>query len=784
MDVDLERFAAKLGRLRSLPPVYMIAALVGEAIPDSLLRKARRTRVRNDAESFTASVAFHAEQVLSPLPVSTRDTLARTSFVARAARTMNAVTAPGLGAGRYTICVNSSLEVFLREVALVSLAIIRYRLADTDKAALVRRSLPKLRSLLTSGDVETYTRTVAAPESRQGLEASIMTFFGLRFVVAHEVGHLVCGHVEDTDGAKNTSPQAMTQREYDADAFAARHILSVLEQLRLSSEPTGLQFMGDEIARLACAAPIVFFFAIDTIGIHAHGDGAKNTHPTARLRRAAVENVLHPLIDGEHLREMKEIARTWRTASGANARRESTQRTHPALAAMNRVLSELSVYNYDAALHIAERAAKLYPPARQLLAVVLAESGQRREAIAIQRGLLQEDPRNEETTWNIAVDLASVGETKEAAEHLERAYSLGAGARALERLLLLYAELDQPEGMLRTARLLARERDVNSQSLASAGEFLARRGVVREAISCFERALEVEPTNELWRVRLSDLLVAAGEVEKADSQFKSAEKIWKATYGEQAGAIRAIDEFIGREQPEQARDLLLNELRRYPEDAKLLGRLLFCHVKCGDSENAVRVGSKLRRSGRADSFDLVMCGYALKMMGKEAKAEELFEEALDTGRRERDRLEPCDVGMRRMIRETMAGACFYLAARLMQRGDAKRALQRLRQSVGHCATHENIGNLMYVLLKMGKYSELIAEGTKALSNGLEGPGIYYNMACGMAMRGSYADAVRCLRKASQFESGVIDMARSDPDLEQLRDEGEFKRFVGRGNRMG
>ena len=168
------------------------------------------------------------------------------------------------------------------------------------------------------------------------------------------------------------------------------------------------------------------------------------------------------------------------------------------------------------------------------------------------------------------------------------------------------------------------------------------------------------------------------------------------------------------------------------------------------------------------------------MTGRNAKAEQLFEEALETGRTARRSLEPEDVGMRRMVNEILAGACFYLADRDMKRGDTKRALERLRQSVLYGATHENVGNLMYVLLKMRRYAELLRVGSDALDKGLEGPGIYYNMACAKAARRIVGEAVTYLKKAAELDASVVDMATEDEDLAGIRSEQEFKRFVKRG----
>lgn len=214
-------------------------------------------------------------------------------------------------------------------------------------------------------------------------------------------------------------------------------------------------------------------------------------------------------------------------------------------------------------------------------------------------------------------------------------------------------------------------------------------------------------------------------------------------------------------------------------DQKLLGRLLFCLVKCKEFQEAVRVGSRLQALGKADPLDLVLTGYAHKMMGGKAKAEQLFEEALERGKGERASLGSAEAGMRRMVNEILAGACFYLADRDVERGQMERALERLRQSVRYCATHENIGNLMYVLLKARRYAELLRVGAAALAKGLEGPGIYYNMACAIAARSAVGDAVMYLTRAARLDPNVVDMAKDDKDLLQIRKEKEFKRFTSR-----
>ena len=82
------------------------------------------------------------------------------------------------------------------------------------------------------------------------------------------------------------------------------------------------------------------------------------------------------------------------------------------------------------------------------------------------------------------------------------------------------------------------------------------------------------------------------------------------------------------------------------------------------------------------------------------------------------------------------------------------------------------------LYEAGRYAEVVERGLKLIESNPQSPLLFYNVACCECLSGQTADALDHVRRAIELSEQFRDYARSDSDLDPIRDEPSFKELTG------
>jgi quercetin dioxygenase-like cupin family protein len=85
---------------------------------------------------------------------------------------------------------------------------------------------------------------------------------------------------------------------------------------------------------------------------------------------------------------------------------------------------------------------------------------------------------------------------------------------------------------------------------------------------------------------------------------------------------------------------------------------------------------------------------------------------------------------------------------------------------------------MTPLYQAGRYAEAADRGREVVEAHPEYPEPLYNLACCESLAGRPADAIGHLRRAFERSGDLREWAKTDTDLDPIRDEPEFKELVG------
>lgn len=81
--------------------------------------------------------------------------------------------------------------------------------------------------------------------------------------------------------------------------------------------------------------------------------------------------------------------------------------------------------------------------------------------------------------------------------------------------------------------------------------------------------------------------------------------------------------------------------------------------------------------------------------------------------------------------------------------------------------------------KAGRISDGLRMDRKLVRLQPENATAHYNLACSLSLSKRRADALRSLRKAVALGYSDLDWMMRDPDLENLKDDAEFKKLIGK-----
>ncbi|MFH2204043.1 MAG: tetratricopeptide repeat protein [Elusimicrobiota bacterium] len=185
------------------------------------------------------------------------------------------------------------------------------------------------------------------------------------------------------------------------------------------------------------------------------------------------------------------------------------------------------------------------------------EQGRLRQAEVNLRAALRHDPRSEQALLMLGRLLEARGMDKEA----EKIYRKVDSAEARLKLGELYLR----RGRLEEAERTLRQGAQSTTALLLLGRVLEARGDGRAAEKRYRKALELAPDLPEPRQRLGELYLHQGKHERA-------EELLRQTAGAQAALLLAEMQ-IGQGKPAAAEKTLLADLRRRPNDPRLLSKL-------------------------------------------------------------------------------------------------------------------------------------------------------------------------------------------------------------------
>lgn len=179
---------------------------------------------------------------------------------------------------------------------------------------------------------------------------------------------------------------------------------------------------------------------------------------------------------------------------------------------------EISNENYPAAISLIEKALRASPNSSVFLGnlgVALRHEGRIDEAIQAYKKALQISPGSNDTWFNLGKSLRLQGRNQEAAQAFQRAIQLAPStASAYLSLISLLIEERRSEDALQVSNMAIERCRPNVELHLSKGAVLKRLGKVEEAISEYERAARLNPTNIDALTRLASTYFSRHQIEE------------------------------------------------------------------------------------------------------------------------------------------------------------------------------------------------------------------------------------------------------------------------------
>ena len=200
-----------------------------------------------------------------------------------------------------------------------------------------------------------------------------------------------------------------------------------------------------------------------------------------------------------------------------------------------------------------------------------------------------------------------------------------------------------------------------------------------------------------------------------------------------------------------------------PEAHVALARIRYAERRYSDAESAARRAIALKPDCES-SWDLL--GRALFASKRWEEAASLAEEAIAM------------TGEDYNVYVPYTNALFALKRTETARGVESRFTVALQRHIEWAPEDTRARVLLAVgLARLGKSNESLTQLEKLLAIGTSDPHTIYNCACAYALMGKKTEAITVLKQAVEAGYGEWDTIAQDPDLELLRQDPEFRRFV-------
>lgn len=293
---------------------------------------------------------------------------------------------------------------------------------------------------------------------------------------------------------------------------------------------------------------------------------------------------------------------------------------------------------------------------------------------------------------------------------------------------------------------------------ANLGMALEHKGLFEEAISQYERALEVDSTFAMARLGLAESYSRKGQygraIEEYNELIRIEERNLKARVffnlgvaqhmkGNYSDAIASYEEALGME----------------PEFADAHYGMGNAHYKMGEYEAAVSDFSEAILLAPGHVAAIGNLGNVYFDMGMPDKAISQYKDALN--------LLPTSL--------ILLNNLGLANVELRRFEEAIETFERVIELDSNGAS--GYTNLGYAYTRRGMFDEAFAQYKKAVSIDPKNAVAYYNMACAHSLRGEPAEGIKNLKKAVELGFSDVELIRSDPDLDGLRAEPGFNDLI-------
>ena len=222
---------------------------------------------------------------------------------------------------------------------------------------------------------------------------------------------------------------------------------------------------------------------------------------------------------------------------------------------------------------------------RMAFASISRSLGMFGEAAEAYRELVKDFPQKKELNYYLADALTQAGEIGEAIDALnvleER---VGMNEALSMQKYRLYSQLEQPEKAFKEIEKLATKFPMEARYPLIMGDLHLEKGELEQALACYQKAHEIDPSNPYYIVSMANYYEASGDKEAAEKEIKTAlvnEKLDVDT------KVSILSRYILRLQQskqdiENANHLFETLLEQHPEDTELklmYGGLLLAQEK-------------------------------------------------------------------------------------------------------------------------------------------------------------------------------------------------------------
>ena len=757
-------------------PALGLTVLLREPIAPEIKALCESGSGENPARGLELRAQHHLCRVRALTPRRHRKTFAKIGIHCKPTRELNAFASRSAVGTGFEIRLNTALFRWSREVHLLIERFLRTPGSD-ERVALVELAADKLASMFFQGPLETYSDIAGPPTQRQLTRALIGEYYSTRFVVAHEVAHILLGHL--APGRVRPNPKVIDLRpewsdELAADAFALDVALREASRLRRRKADRPEPLSPGSLADLALLSPLVIFLSLECFSVL--DSAADQNHPPFDMRISNLKIRLHGALSPAAFVVLEQASslRDRLAAVVQKKKGEETPQIASALDLYERLihdtLSYSSVWDYESAVQSAEQAEAIFPDvpfATRMKAVALGDSGRRQEAADIFRALVERDPQDDELRTNLALNLRELGDRDGALEQLRIACKINTSyVNLLAHFELLYESAEYSRAATVAKKLISHNID-DEVLLRDIAEVLYRTRDFSSALSCLDLCLAAAPNDDLARLLKVDTLFAVGrDTEALDEQLR-AKRMLRGAYGAHAGLIAKIDHLLGHQNVTEALQLASEALTQHPDNAHFRFRVLYAHIALDQNEEALAVGGALGE-GRADPLALVLLGHAKLQTGSELDAQTFFERALK-GLSHELAVKTEDPGFAQLANFMIAGAEFYLGICRRKDGKKVEALELWRRSYARIPDSDTAGNLTAALLELDEIEEVIRIGHAELSaDRTEHAGVLFNLGCAEAIKGDIGSAWQHLQRAFAADPATKEHFLAEPSLERVR----------------